>query len=287
MLRRNREIVIFNLSAIDLFCSGMGAVMVLMVLLMPYYRKQTPPQPLPQEPVALAVVTPPPPIPVPPQPVPEPVKPRPEEAVQIRGVDVVFVIDATASMEEELGAVRSGMATIVQVLRRLSDEVNVGFVAYIDRSVPWVIPIKKVTRDPQGEANLQQLLKGIMEVRLVGNEDWPEDVCGGLAKATSMQWPRVGERRQIIVLIGDARTHPADQQRSLQITESWAAAGAQARSIHAVFTPPLELTSEPGFKEEMAASMSYFKDLARVGNGEFHAGQDDLLGSILDILIVR
>ena len=42
MLRRNREIVIFNLSAIDLFCSGMGAVMVLMVLLMPYYGKTDP-----------------------------------------------------------------------------------------------------------------------------------------------------------------------------------------------------------------------------------------------------
>ena len=42
MLRRNREIVIFNLSAIDLFCSGMGAVMVLMVLLMPYYGKKDP-----------------------------------------------------------------------------------------------------------------------------------------------------------------------------------------------------------------------------------------------------
>ena len=286
MLRRNREIVIFNLSAIDLFCSGMGAVMVLMVLLMPYYRKQTPTPPKPPEPApAPVVVVTPPPVPEPPKPVP--VKPEPEKAVQIRGVDVVFVMDATASMEEELGAVRSSMATIVQVLRRLSDEVNVGFVAYIDRSVPWVIPIKKVTRDPQGEANLRQLLHGISEIRLVGNEDWPEDVCGGLAKATSMRWPQPGDRRQIIVLIGDARTHPEDRQRSLRIVESWAAAGAQARSFHAVFTPPRELVSEPEFQEEMAASSNYFKELARAGNGNFHSGQDDLLGNILDILIVR
>ncbi len=39
MIRRNREITIFNLSAIDLFCSGMGAVMVLMLILMPYYQR--------------------------------------------------------------------------------------------------------------------------------------------------------------------------------------------------------------------------------------------------------
>ncbi len=40
MQRRNRDIVIFNLSAIDLFCSGMGAVMVLMMLLLPYYMRK-------------------------------------------------------------------------------------------------------------------------------------------------------------------------------------------------------------------------------------------------------
>ena len=39
MTRRNREINIFSLSAIDLFCSGMGAVMVISVILMPYYLR--------------------------------------------------------------------------------------------------------------------------------------------------------------------------------------------------------------------------------------------------------
>lgn len=39
MIRRNREIHIFSISAIDLFCSGMGAVMVLMLILMPYYQR--------------------------------------------------------------------------------------------------------------------------------------------------------------------------------------------------------------------------------------------------------
>jgi hypothetical protein len=290
MMRRNREIVIFNLSAIDLFCSGMGAVMVLMVLLMPYYRKQDPvPPPKPEEstPVVIAPPQPPAPLPAPVPPSPEPTKPEQEKAVQIRGVDVVFVIDATGSMEEELGAVRSGMASIVQVLRRLSDEVNVGFAAYVDRSVPWVAPIKKVTRDAEGEENLRLLLKQLSEIRLVGNEDWPEDVCGGLSKAAMMEWPEVGERRQIIVLIGDARTHPENHQKSLKIAESWVNDGAQSRSVHAVFTPPLDLVNQPGFDQEMALSKAYFMELAKAGKGDFYLGQDDLLGRILDILIVR
>lgn len=89
MLRRNREIVIFNLSAIDLFCSGMGAVMVLMVLLMPYYGKKDPVVPL--KPVV--AVAP-----------PKPIDPEPEKGIRVRAIDVVFVMDATMSMNDELEA---------------------------------------------------------------------------------------------------------------------------------------------------------------------------------------
>lgn len=39
MQKRNREVNVFSLSAIDLFCSGMGAIMVLMVILIPYYLR--------------------------------------------------------------------------------------------------------------------------------------------------------------------------------------------------------------------------------------------------------
>jgi len=280
MLRRNREIVIFNLSAIDLFCSGMGAVMVLMVLLMPYYRKQAPvppPRPAPE------VVVTPPPAPVIPKPEPAP----PEPGLKLRSTDVVFVMDATMSMNEELAAVRSSMVSIVQVLRRLSDGVNVGFVAYIDRAVPWAIPLSPVGRGAAGDANLRRLLQGIAEVQLVGNEDWPEEVCGGLAKAAAMPWARATEdRRQIMVLIGDARTHPEDHDRSLAIVRQWASASPN-RSVHAVFTPPVDLAAQPGYKEEIGASMVYFKEVAAAGKGQYFEDQGDLLGSILDILIVR
>jgi hypothetical protein len=283
MLRRNREIVIFNLSAIDLFCSGMGAVMVLMVLLMPYYRKQapvTPPKPEvvvapPPAPAPVVVVTPPP-VPVSPQPVPEP-------GIQVRGIDVMFVMDATMSMNEELTSVRTCMVSIVQVLRRLSDEVRVGFVAYIDRAVPWYIPLLDVGRTPAGDANLKRLLTGINQVELVGNITYPEDVCGGLAKTVSTSWPASSEnRRQMIILIGDARTHEEDTQRSFQIVKTWISAG-KSRSLHAVYTatPSLEW---PG---EFEASGAYFKEVARIGNGQYHEDQGDLLGSILDIIIVR
>ena len=76
MRRRNREILIFSLSAIDLFCAGMGAVMVLMVLLMPYYQRP-PEAAVPEEPEPVAVEPDPPAPPPEPKPEPEPVPPAP------------------------------------------------------------------------------------------------------------------------------------------------------------------------------------------------------------------
>jgi len=264
MRRRNREIQIFSLSAIDLFCSGMGAVMVLMVLLMPYYRRPKAPPPKP-EPVPVAVA--------------EPAKP----GVQVSAIDVVFVMDATASMTEELDSVRANMRTIVQVLRRLSDDVRVGFVAYIDRDVPWAIPPKPVARNSAGERNLKSLLKTIDEVELVGNQDWPEDVHKGLARAISMPWPAASEeRRQVIVLIGDAETHPEDRATSLEIVRQWAGA-APNRSVNAVNTCP----RVPPSMMEFQKARRYFQELAKAGHGRYFENQGDLLGSILDILIIR
>ena len=285
MLRRNREIVIFNLSAIDLFCSGMGAVMVLMVLLMPYYGKKDPvPPPIKAPVVAVTTPAPVPPAPAPPVP-PKPITPPPEKGVRVRSIDVVFVMDATASMGKELDSVRSGMTSVVQVLRRLTDDVGVGFVAYTDRAVPWSVPLRAVNRGKVGDENLRLLMVEIGKVELVGNSDWPEDVCAGLGKAVMLGWPAArGDRRQLMVVIGDARTHPEDRERSLGMVRSWVGA-APNRSVNGVFTANPEMDGKfPGEYEE---SRRYFQDLATVGHGQYIGNQGDMLGSILDILIVR
>ncbi len=268
MLRRNREIVIFNLSAIDLFCSGMGAVMVLMVLLLPYYGKKSPTQPQPQ-------------------PQPQSTTATAEPALRFKGVDLVFVMDATASMDLELASVLAGMTSITKVLRRLSNDVRMGFVAYIDRGVTTTVPLLPIDRSSRGEANLRTLLNAIARLELVGNDTWPEDVHAGLQTATRMAWPAEQGRRQLIVLIGDADTHHPDRQASLQILSAWPAAAHEERALHAVFTPPVASENNAAYRAQGAGSEPFFRDAAAAGNGRFHIGQQDLLDNILDILIVH
>jgi hypothetical protein len=41
MKRRNRDINIFNLSMLDVICGAMGAFLIIMVILLPYYKKES------------------------------------------------------------------------------------------------------------------------------------------------------------------------------------------------------------------------------------------------------
>lgn len=280
MQRRNREITIFSLSAIDLFCSGMGAVMVVMVLLMPYYRKSAPP--ITPQSLDLTVTTPPAPVPVP---VPKPMPPSPPGAtIRVEDIDIAFVIDATGSMEEEIGAVKAGMDTMVKVLRRLSDDIKVGFVAYVDRQVPWTSPLLSLNRNRQGDSNLRQLQQVVKSVELVGNLDWPEHVYGGLQEAAGFSWPRSGgERRQMIVVIGDAQTHPEHVEASFALARQWTGASPN-RSISVVYTGS---TEDAATYEGADLTVPYFQKLAKIGKGQYTEDQGDLIGAILDLVIIR
>lgn len=59
MKKKNRDLTVFSLSAIDLFCSALGVFMILCFIVFPYYRKEappTPPQPTPAPPVPQVVI---------------------------------------------------------------------------------------------------------------------------------------------------------------------------------------------------------------------------------------
>ena len=71
MKKKNREITVFSISALDLFCSAMGVFMILCFVLFPYYQKKEPVPPVPTKPE--------PPKPEPPK--PEPPKPEPPKII--------------------------------------------------------------------------------------------------------------------------------------------------------------------------------------------------------------
>ena len=286
MLRRNREIVIFNLSAIDLFCSGMGAVMVLMVLLMPYYRKK---EPIPDAPppVPLAVVTPPtppapeapkplPPRPDPPKPEPVPPKPIPQPSVVIHDLELMIVMDTTGSMGEQIEDLRSTLETIVSVLSRLSKNLKVGVVAYRDHGDEYVVRGISLRRIEPDNAGMRELKKFIDGMKADDGGDMPEAVTEAVEAAThsSAGWMPVARlparSKQIILIVADAPGHDPGASKSGPIAKKWQSDDAR-RGVYCAVP---------------AGTAEYFSPLAKAGSGRLVAWTD-MLGAILDVVIEK
>jgi FtsP/CotA-like multicopper oxidase with cupredoxin domain len=275
MLRRNREIVIFNLSAIDLFCSGMGAVMVLMVLLMPYYRKQAPtPPPEPPPPAPVVVVTPPETPKPDPKPEPTPPKPVPQPSVLIHDLELMIVMDTTGSMGSQIEDLRGTLGTIVNVLSRLSKNLKVGVVAYRDRGDEYVVRGFSLRRVRPGDAGMKALGEFIGAMKADGGGDEPEAVDEAMHAATlpSAGWTplvKLPERsRQIILFVADAPGHDAMASKAGPIASAWQS-GDERRGVYCAVP---------------AVSAGYFRPLAAAGKGRLVTWAD-MLGSILDVVI--
>ncbi len=102
MRRPSRELNIFSLSALDLFASAMGAFILITVVLFPYYLKTA----------------------------------RTPVEIEVRAIDVVFVVDTTSSMGAAVNQIKGSLVGIVAVLQDLAPSVRMGFVAYKARDIP-------------------------------------------------------------------------------------------------------------------------------------------------------
>ena len=131
MRRPSRQVNVFSVSALDLFASAMGAFIILAVILFPYYLKL---QDAPTK---------------------EELKSMAEQLAQIeskiknnereiakaeaeldslkpKDIEVVFVLDTTGSMEEEINSIKEHLRDVVNTLRLVNKKTRMGFVAYRD-----------------------------------------------------------------------------------------------------------------------------------------------------------
>ncbi|MCA9674298.1 MAG: VWA domain-containing protein, partial [Myxococcales bacterium] len=115
-------------------------------------------------------------------------------------VDVVFVVDTTGSMGDDIDAVRRDMREILDHLRRHNPDYRVGVVAYRDVDDDYLTrTFLALTRD---DARIQQ---AITALTVGGGDDWREHVYAGINTALGQPWRP--EASQHIILMGDAPPH--------------------------------------------------------------------------------
>jgi hypothetical protein len=195
------------------------------------------------------------------------VQATPDANFAMADLDLVFVMDATGSMGDEIRDVQANLLGLVRVLTRLAPTLNVGFVAFKDRGDDYLVRAFPLTA-MRGD-NLSRIQAFVGQLEASGGGDVPEPVAHALERGIAMSWRPEAEGR--IVLIGDAPSHRPDWAQAFG--EAAAFAGDRRR-VSAIFTG-----RDPEGRE-------FFERLAAAGGGDFvqHRGQmmESVLLSVLD-----
>ncbi len=195
----------------------------------------------------------------------------------IKELDLVFVMDTTASMGQVIRELRDSMAGIVRILERLVPSLRVGVVTYRDRELPGrVVQSFPLTPTDSALDRIQGFMSGL-RASPVGGRSVHEDLDLGLEEALRMRFRP--SAKQTIIVIGDAAAHRPQQAYTLRIANQFATSGPR-RGISTLFVPTMSfLRGGDGDRE-------FFQDLGRAGGGGYnqHSGQliEGVLLSVLE-----
>jgi len=278
--KKNREINIFSMSALDLFASALGAFIIITIIVLPYYLKtdrtlkdklNIAKQKLNIEKTkhqhtkkSLAKA-----------------KKSAQSNLKIVNLDIVFVLDVTGSMGDSIAGLRTHLTSIVRVLRKVSTTLNIGFVAFRDRrNIPVTSTFPLTNMTDQGQ---KRLLSFISNLRAGGgggrNPDWPEAVEVGIRDAKNLQWRN--KSKQIIIVIGDAPTSVQFRELSFRLAREFRS--RHNSSLSAIYVDTFARSrNAAAFRKRYGPDVrGFFKKLAKAGGGDYVEDRGRMLESIL------
>lgn len=326
MKRRNRDLVLFNLSALDVLATATGVFVLLAVLLMPYFRKTLEAhaeladvrasveqleaevegvrRAAASEAAAAAEIS---------------VQAEATEAAAARrraataeldreaerararvdqdeqlvaslerdydkriieSLDLVFVIDTTASMRPVIRDLSLSLSGIVRVLQRLVPSLRVAVVAYRDYDTGggWSVRSLPPTSTHSEMARVQGFVDWLE--RAIRSSRTPrEAVFAGLREALSL--PLRPGAKQSIIVIGDAAPHRREERQTLDLARRYLGSGSE-RSVSALFV------DTPAYRLYGTGDREFFAALARAGGGEFNEHSGGMIeGVLLSVLETR
>jgi hypothetical protein len=190
----------------------------------------------------------------------------------IEAIDLVFVIDTTASMTPVIRELAVSIRSIVRILQRLVPSVRIGISAYKDRDtgLPPVITFPLTATDPF----LPRIVGFVesLDASPVGSRTLEEDVHLGLEAATLMRWRP--DARQVLVVIGDAAAHAEYQNETFWRARDFVRAN-DLRSLSTLFV------TTPSSLEAGQRARPYFQALANAADGTFNDHTGSMIESVL------
>jgi hypothetical protein len=256
MKARSREINIVSMSALDMFCSALGAFMFLALLFSAFVPNLGPSseeaarlrQALRESEQTLeraqaerdAAVT----------------------RIEAQAVEIAIVIDTTASMTGPIEGLKSQIRDFAQVVSRLAGDARIAIVEYKDNDAcPQMQSVRTLPLTPvdrTGVARIQAFADSLRPGTPCDNNAPEEDVADAIRTALRLGWSRPAAQRYIVV-IGDNPPHDqAERDQSLADARAWGGAGSHLSAL---------LLRDIRTAGDGAAAGQFYAELARRGNG--------------------
>ena len=175
-----------------------------------------------------------------------------DQPVNSQQIDIVFVLDATGSMDSELNTLKAGLDEISVQLSRLPGTIAIryGLVVYRDGAKSSSTQLFALTD------SWPAFTQNITAVTALGGGDYAEDLSNGYYQAvTGMAWNP--EANKLIILLGDAPPHQDSENEAL-LNEALAVAAAQGIKTFTVGSDGLN-----------AAGITIYQEIAQTQNGRF------------------
>jgi Mg-chelatase subunit ChlD len=142
----------------------------------------------------------------------------------IPDLDVVFVIDTTSSMDDDMRVLKSKAGGILATSFARSGKTRAAVVLFRDKGDEYVTRVLQSFTDDKGAVQ-----GALGRIGVAGGGDTPEHVYAGLMTALNMSWRP--EANKLIVLIGDAAPHDDYEIRRGSVTSKARSLGVVIYSI--------------------------------------------------------
>jgi len=213
------------------------------------------------------------------------VKPASQQRVDL---DVLFLIDATGSMADEIEQLQSNILSISEQVDAFPANVHTryGMVTYRDITDDYVTRVYDFT------PNVRRFQSDLSEVRAAGGDDYPESLNRALHEAIHRTEWRVDDTVSLIFLVADAPPH-LDYPQDDDYAQEMVAAARRGIKIHPIGSSGLSPDGEFIFRQLAQYTMGHFIFLAYeqpqgdYGRPELAAGGEDYTVEALDDLVVR
>ena len=203
-------------------------------------------------------------------------------------IDLMFVIDATGSMGDEIDRLRAGMQSMAKRINALDSDVDLrlGMVVFRDEGDTFVTATNAFTSD------VAAFSSALDEVTADGGGDTPEAVDEALAAALDAPgWRPAGDAAQLVVLVGDAAGH-ADRTVAVPYTDSMRTAATRGIRVLPIASSNADDAAEVVFRQLAQFTGGRFVFLSYGAGGAARGGSGDIARTdyeelSLDDLIVR